>query len=335
MDARSSSKAAIAAVSIDPLVNCSQEAAREKFCRQFPELFELYPVQEYIRLLDSTQRGKSMFHVSPPVHDFRERVISEWGQDALEIYHRVTMLALMDAFSERARQHNYPASVLRQFRLSIARIEKAILRKPIGWYPHDGDNFIKDFSLCRQTAFPGGGAWVIDHCGGFPRHVMFNGGVGQFFRLAWLYLFVTRGHRPLYAPHIHNELVHLHTQRERQACHLRIVEMLERHPRVKGMAGSSWLTDPALRSISPQLRWVREIPEANGSKYFRVGEDIDGGALTRSATRRRLYQEGKYTPTKYLNIWARKSMIAWAGRVRQDECKPVRARGEYVRQQQW
>ena len=332
MDARNSSKAEIAVDTVDSLVNCSREAAREHFCGYFPELFALYPVQEYIQLLDSTQRGKSMYDISPRVHAFWDRVIIEWGQEALEIYHRVTMLELMDAFSERARQHDYPASILRQFRLSFARIEKTILRNPVGAYPHDGDNFIKDFSLCRQTAFPGGGAWVIEHCGGFARSVMFTGGIGQFFRFAWFYLFVTRGHRPLYAPHIHNELVHLHTQRERQACHLRIAEMLERHPQVKGMAGSSWLTDPALRSVSPRLRWVRDIPEANGSKYFRVGEDIDGGALTRSATRRQLYEEGKYTPTKYLNIWARKSMIAWARRVRQEGWKSLRTRDEYVRQ---
>ena len=100
MDARNSSKAAIAVNSMDSLVNCSREAAREHFCRYFPELFALYPVQEYIRLLDTTQCGKSMYYISPRVHAFRDRVISEWGQDALEIYHRVTMLALMDAFSQ-------------------------------------------------------------------------------------------------------------------------------------------------------------------------------------------------------------------------------------------
>jgi hypothetical protein len=286
---------------------------------RFPELFVQYPVDDYIRLLDDTQQGKSMFHVPESVAVFRKGVIRRWGVEGLEVYHRVTMLTLMDAFEERARQFNYPPSILLQFRINFARIRNHITRGKTGTYDHADDNFIKDFAICRQTAFPAGGCWVIDHHGSVPRRVLFAGGVAQFFQFAWLYLFVIRGHRSLYTPHIHDDLVAMHTPEQGRAYRLRVAEMLQRHPEIKGLAGDSWLNDPVVAGISPKLRWLREIPSSNGARYFRVCEDIHGGALTRSPTRQRLYREGNYVPTRYLYIWPRNRLINWASRARVSE----------------
>jgi hypothetical protein len=326
MNARLDTRSGFAIESFTKAKAWSRAAAQEHLCSHYPDLFQQHRVEDYICMLDETQQGKSMFDIPERVRTFWHTVTKGWGIEGLEIFHRVTMLALMDAFAERASQYNYPASVLQQFRLSFMRIENNILQGQIGTYSHTGDSFLKDFSLCRQTAFPGGGAWIIDHHGAFPRSVMFKGGIGQFFRLAHLCLFVTRGNRPTYSPHIHNDLVKWHTWEERQACHLRIAEMLERHPQVKGMAVASWLSDPVIEKISPQLRWVRKIPAENGCQYFRVGEDINGGALSRSATRRKLYEEGKYIPTKYLYIWPRNSMLSWAKRVTHREDNSVQVR---------
>ena len=297
---------------MQPVGLCLRVGIRSRLESRFSALFARYPVDDYIRLLDETHEGKSMFATSPRVTAFWNIVVDAWGAQGLEVYHRVTMLALIEAFEERAAPHNYPPAILEQFRISFRRIERNIARGEPGSYTHTDDNFIKDFSICRQIAFPGGGAWVIDRHGGFPRRVLFRGGIAQFIRLAYLYLFVVRGHRPFYMPHIHNELTHWHTPEQRLACHARVAQMLERHPEVKGLSSSSWLMDPALPGISPKLGWVRKIPEQNGAWFFRVGEDIGGGALTRSATRRKLYDEGRYTPVAYMNIWPRKSMIAWS-----------------------
>lgn len=283
-----------------------------------PDLFSAHPVGDYIALLDATQEGKSMYALAPEVSQLRESIIGKWGKACLEVYHRVALLTLIDEFPVRAKKFNYPDSIIAQFRLNFSRIEGKVMTGPAGTYPDDGDTFLKDFAICLQSAFPGGGAWVVDHQGGFTRSVMFKGGVAQFFKLAGMYLFVTRGHRPLYGLHIHNDLTEGHTMTERMACHLRLTEMLERHPEIRGICGASWLTDPAIPKISPRLHWVREIPEANGCRYYRVATDINGGALTRSKTRRQLFEQGEYIPTSYLNIWPRKRMIAWGRRVRQE-----------------
>lgn len=308
---------------LDETVSTSETAFKNPPARtevpqreHFKELFAQHPVDEYIRLLDDTQQAKSMFHVPGPVAAFRRGVIKRWGPEALEIYHRVTMLTLMDAFVERASQFSYPPSILEQFRVHFARIRGHIARGKIGTYDHTEDNFIKDFAICRQTAFPAGGCWIIDQRSSVPRRVLITGGVIQFFKFAWLYLFIIRGRRYFYAPHIHNDLVALHNPEEGYAYRLRVAEMLQRHPEVKGMAAASWLNDPVVADISPQLRWVREIPSKNGAQYFRVSEDIDGGALIRSATRRKLFRAGKYVPTQYLYVWPRHRLIGWATRAR-------------------
>ncbi len=223
-----------------------RETARDYFCELLPDLFSAHPVTTYIALIDSTQQGESMYAISSDVARFRQSVIDSWGPSCMEIYHRVAMFSLMDAFSERAVSHHYPDSIVRQFRLNFARIERKILQGAAGTYSHDGDTFLKDFAICLQTAFPGGGAWVVDQQGGFARSTLFSGGAIQFFRLAWLYLLVTRGHKPMYGLHIHNDLTQYHTAQDRKACHLRLVEMLERNPHVKGICGASWLTDPAV-----------------------------------------------------------------------------------------
>ena len=85
--------------------------ATDRLCSQCPEVFAAHPVADYIRLLDDTQQAKSMFDVPDSVAAFRADVVKRWGPEALEVFHRVTMLTLMDAFEERAHPFNYPPSI--------------------------------------------------------------------------------------------------------------------------------------------------------------------------------------------------------------------------------
>lgn len=298
--------------------DAGSEAPARKVCGQlqgrYPELFERYPVEDYIYLLDVTHQGESFYKMAPRVASFWHEVLDGYGPEGLETYNRVAMLALIDAFEERAAQHDYPQSVVDQFQLNFVRIKRNIFEAEIGTYLHSGDSFIKDFSICRQIAFPGGGAWTVDCHGGFPRATLLRGGIGQFFKFMFLFLFVTKGREPFYMAHVHNDLVRGHTAEEREACHLRIAEMLVHHPEIKGQCGIGWLVDPAVEDVSPRLAYIRKVPQENGAWVFRVGEDINSGALAKSPTRRKLYQEGKYMPTSYLYVWPRKKFIAWARR---------------------
>jgi hypothetical protein len=71
-----------------------------------------------------------------------------------------------------------------------------------------------------------------------------------------------------------------------------------------------------LASISPHLTYLREVPEDNGAAIFFVEADPQGrsGALTKSPTRQRLFQEGKYLPKIYMRVWPRQAMLDWQRR---------------------
>ena len=61
-----------------------------------------------------------------------------------------------------------------------------------------------------------------------------------------MFMFVTRGHKPVYRTHTHLSTVNDFTTDGRDLCFVQLAEMLERHPEVKGWIGGSWLYDPAL-----------------------------------------------------------------------------------------
>ena len=97
-------------------------------------------------------------------------------------------------------------------------------------------------------------------------------------------------------------------------CYVRIADMLTRNPNVRGMVGSSWFYDPQLLTISPRLAYLQTTPLHNGALLLRNGPGAihTERAIARSATRRKLAEEGSYVPACYTIIWPRDHLIAWA-----------------------
>jgi hypothetical protein len=99
-----------------------------------------------------------------------------------------------------------------------------------------------------------------------------------------------------------------------ETCYIRISKMLRNDLDVRGMVGTSWFYDPQLLSISPHLSYLQKTPIKNGAFFIKHGAsavDVER-ALRTSKTRRRYYNEGKYSPTCYSLIWTRDEIISWA-----------------------
>ena len=100
---------------------------------------------------------------------------------------------------------------------------------------------------------------------------------------------------------------------EANRSYARMAASLERQPDVKGFAAWSWFRSPGTHAVSPHLAWMSRVFLEHGGFVSECGPDDPAhGALHRSATRRRLYEQGKYVPTKGLVMWPRRAMIAWA-----------------------
>ena len=106
------------------------------------------------------------------------------------------------------------------------------------------------------------------------------------------------GRGPLFRMHLDSRHVEELNLLGRNQCFARIAELLEAMPGVRGLVGTSWFYDPQLERISPHLHYLRKVP-MDGGAFLRIdgpGEIHTQRATARSETRRRLYEEGKYSP---------------------------------------
>lgn len=93
----------------------------------------------------------------------------------------------------------------------------------------------------------------------------------------------------------------------------RMARSLELQPSIRGFAACSWFRSPGTHRVSPHLAWLSQVFRDNGGLVVESGlAEADCGVLSRSETRRRLYESGKFTPTRGLVLWPRDAMIAWA-----------------------
>ena len=89
--------------------------------------------------------------------------------------------------------------------------------------------------------------------------------------------------------------------------------LLRSRPHLLGLAATAWFYDPQLAYVSPRLRYCRERLLERGAIMLRVGTsafDIES-AIVRSATRRKLYEDGKYVPVSYTLLWPQDLLLKW------------------------
>lgn len=92
-------------------------------------------------------------------------------------------------------------------------------------------------------------------------------------------------------------------------------ELLRCRPEYKGIFGTSWLFDPCLAEVSPELSYLRKQIASVGGKLFFAGhsERDRRNAFAMSKKRRVAYEKGLYSPAGYLAIMPRKTLLEFFG----------------------
>jgi hypothetical protein len=92
------------------------------------------------------------------------------------------------------------------------------------------------------------------------------------------------------------------------------VEFFRANPEFAGMFGTGWMSDPAVAEMSPHLAFMRQMMLEGGATIVAIGstdnETIEHATST-SATRRRPYEEGSWTPSDHRLVWARDDFLRW------------------------
>lgn len=275
-----------------------------------------FPEVNYYEKIKSLRLTCTYKFVPQNLRDDVDRIRLRYGQEAVPIYHKLVLCFFIIRSSIYLQNNkDFPESILSFYSRYFEWILKHIFDSKVDdihYYDHDNDLFLKDLNLCSLRMFPIGSQVV--ELSTAPRRFVISGGLSQFFGAASFYLTTLYRKLPFYQVHLDTRWVSDFNRTGWYTFYSLIADMLKRNPDVKGVFGASWFYDPYLEKISPGLLYLRKVPEQGGARLFKVGSsysDIEN-ATYKSERRRRLYEEGKYTPTNYVFVWLRDDLIRWA-----------------------
>lgn len=176
-------------------------------------------------------------------------------------------------------------------------------------YAYPDDSFLKDYRFATMMTVPCG-AQVVD-LAERPGFKSITAIMGKSPRTAWQIATAD-----WFRPHTEGRYLDEFNEEGWNRCYAEVVDLYHFVPNIAGMVATSWFYDPALLEISPRLAYLQRVPVEAGALMVCHGTsqfDIDSSTKT-SPTRRKLYEEGKYTPQCWSIIWPRERMIEWRER---------------------
>lgn len=222
----------------------------------------------------------------------------------------LVLVTLASDFDTRFRRAELPRSLLPYYAQNIDRIlQRAAQGKPWAHTIHD-DIFLKDLGILRMTLIPCASHLIYRHSG-VPRSLTLRQSPTQILSAISFFGLRCHGFAPFIENHVHLAMLEHFNPAGREQCYRLVAELLERWPENRGLMGLSWYYDPAVSRISPHLAYLHDVPESGGALFLPAGSgpDVIGGATSTSRSRRKLFEEGSYTPTRYLMAWSRDDIL--------------------------
>jgi hypothetical protein len=219
-------------------------------------------------------------------------------------------LTRLPAFIKRAK---LPLSIIGQYPTAVRYMISSIVSDPSASYGNEGSHFDRDLRLASGFTLPAG-AEVVDLRCWLPKNFYRFQGLKENLRCLSFVMFRLGGLGPLFRMHLDSRHLEDFNPTGRNRCFARIADLLEAMPEVRGLVGTSWFYDPQLEKISPNLQYLRTVPMEGGA-FLRIdgpGEIHTQRATARSQTRRRLYEEGRYSPVCATLVWPRKDLVSWS-----------------------
>jgi hypothetical protein len=211
-------------------------------------------------------------------------------------------------------EKKFPEEVVDLYHKWFSRILNDFHKRSDEHYCVNEIPFCIDVSVCCLQSVPVGGPWIAHKSRIGPGFLMIVN-LWQLLKCLTFIIRKTGGFSAFYAIHTDSRYLTLFQPEEMNLAYIRIAELVKGAPGIRGIIRASWLLDPNLERISPNLIFLRKVPQENGAMLFRrvtTNWDINL-ALSMSSARRKLYKEGKYQPASYAYIWPRKELLEWAG----------------------
>lgn len=271
-------------------------------------------INELHKLISQYPEGKPYHYISQDVHVYYK---NKRGANTMR-YQKLHLLLLIQKQVE-GNLNKFPEVIIRCYLKYYQRMVKKIAEDkiPAQIYEYNNDRFLKIQSICSCRAIPVDPFFLEQDK--LPLKVLFQGSFKQFFDLAFHVLFKHKGAKPFLKTHTNvidsASLLSFNAKGWRHMF-LNLSSLLKEQTSIKGICGSSWFIDPHLTTISPELSYINDLLKELGASIYKSKADhrTYNDALVFNNKRKKMYEEGKYVPCKYLFIIDRKKLIEWGNK---------------------
>lgn len=302
------------------------------------EIAEAFPPGDFLKNVQCGQRGYGFRYISPWQREFLDGLKSCHGP-AIPLYHKFSLAWLMKGSLKKLDGLSYPAEIVELCYDWYERVIRDFISQPDKYYDIKNADFLQDRGICSLAAIPIGGVWIAE-ISAVSRKALAQketasktkaSGLGALKKTKSRRLndliekmgllplkkrasLILKKEKLFYHIHTYSRFIPRSAPEEMEKAYLRLAVLLLRNPKIQGIHRSTWLLDPQLASISPHLAYLRQVPEQNGAEFFRRGTTPSDRekAVQLSPTRKKLTDEGLYSPVNYAYLWPRDRVISWA-----------------------
>lgn len=283
------------------------------------KILSTFLIDNYISELEKYPKTAHYRFRSKAVINICQDIVLQSNQTILELYHMLLLSKLIIKSSESDKVTKYPEKIRNLIERDLSKIIHKIDRysKCTGHYLYENDKFYKDLAICQVKMIPLGAEKVS--IGRLSRVFPFKGGIKQFLLGAKIVSFNMKGFEPVFHIHMDTKDTDLLKEFNPQGWYnfyLLLAELLKMDKNIKGATGTSWFFDPALKNISPELNYLREITLQCGARIFYMDQNDSAISKATFMSKKRLemYKNGSYIPTNYITVIPRKKLLQWASK---------------------
>jgi len=247
------------------------------------------------------------------VQSLENRHTTQYGKEASVSLNQLLVCKLLEEQYPAIASMNLPPKVMSYLEEDFDKIFKIAVGCKENLLSHNSYIFFSYIEELLFLRFPVGNQNIV--IDGFPRSIGLKQKPLQALNF-FLLLIRCRGNSPLFQLHYNPHRMRLFNEKGWWEVYELATEMLIKMPEVKGIYASAWFFDPALKKISPEISYLREIVENIGGYFFRVGnsEEDKKNAFSMSKKRKDAYQKGEYIPTGYMMVLPRSKLLGMFAR---------------------
>ena len=279
---------------------------------------------EYLSSINSTEidSGRWLASASLPALSYRtmpgpfvelvDSLVAAHGKHAGEQFLQLIMANQILKMPDLLRVVSLPAAVLPWVERCVSRMLADLVTPRPGYFSLDNDLFLKDLAVSRLKLIPCG-VEMVDPDMGFPRSAIWKHGLAVGWNLSRA-VFDMGGNRPVLIGHIDRRSIREFSAAGYLRFYHVVADVLRLRPEIRGLMGQSWLLDPELGPISPELAFLHDVPKAGHAVFFPAAayEGMVEDAIRMAPARRKLYEAGQYQPRSFNVLWPRRALLRWA-----------------------